>query len=121
MARMLGRTPVPGCCAGTRAGRPPGPDCWGGGTMPARDARRIEDRELAREFAAAAAGVDLADGPRIREAQTAAAEGWPFWDFSACRHGCNGDSPCPGRCTFICHPVASPQVMTAPEDKVAPV
>lgn len=51
MARMLGRYQVPGCCPGTRAGRDPGPDCSGGGSMGTRAAKRVERRELEREFA----------------------------------------------------------------------
>ena len=51
MARMLGRWQVPGCCPGTRAGREPGPDCSGGGSMGARAAKRIEQRAVAREAA----------------------------------------------------------------------
>jgi len=48
--RMLGRYQVPGCCPGTRAGRTPGPDCAAGGPMDARRAKRIEQRQAAREI-----------------------------------------------------------------------
>lgn len=77
MARMLGRYQVPGCCPGTRAGRDPGPDCSGGGSMTARYAKRIEARELEREIAEAAAeyGDEALEWTDL--AMPAAAEGWP--------------------------------------------
>lgn len=49
---MLGRHQVPGCCPGTKAGRGPGLDCSGGGSMGARAAKRAEQREMDAEIAA---------------------------------------------------------------------
>lgn len=49
MVRMLGRWRVPGCCPGTRDGRPPGPDCPGGGSAGTRAAKRAEQREARQE------------------------------------------------------------------------
>ena len=95
MARMLGRYQVPGYCAGTRTGLPPGPDCAGGGTMTARYQKRIEGRQLASEIA-----DELHPQPDLEWLATLG----PLYDLSDCRHGCNG-SPCGSeQCTFICHP-----------------
>jgi len=95
MARMLGRHQVPGCCPGTRAGLPPGPDCSGGGTMAARHAKRIEARDAAR---------DVEEQLRPRPDYDHLLTLGPLYDWSDCEHGCNG-SPCGSeRCTFICHP-----------------
>ena len=49
--RMLSRHQVPGCCPGTKAGRDPGPDCSGGGSMGARAAKRVERRQVDAEIA----------------------------------------------------------------------
>ena len=88
MARMLGRYQVPGCCPGTRAGRDPGPDCSGGGSMTARYAKRIERRWLDAEMAEhLRADVPLG----------------PCWDLSDCVHGCSGRPSCCERCNFTCH------------------
>jgi hypothetical protein len=48
--RLIGRYQVPGCCPGTKAGRPPGRCCSGGGCLPARAARRLESRQLKRDI-----------------------------------------------------------------------
>jgi hypothetical protein len=71
--------------------------------MGARAAKRAERRELDRDFAAAASFYDRTAGKQWLERDLAEAEGWPYWDFSDCQHGCNG-SPCGSeRCTFVCH------------------
>lgn len=97
MTRLLGRYQVPGCCPGTRAGRDPGPDCAGGGPMEVRRAKRIEARAVAAEV-----DEELYPQPDLEHMATLG----PGYDFSDCEHGCNGDSPCGERCTFICHPAA---------------
>lgn len=89
MARMLGRRQVPGCCPGTRAGMPPGPDCSGGGSMGTRAAKRAEQRQ-------ALTLTEEDDDPFEREAAR-----------GECRHGCNGDDIVNGYdsgvCDFLCH------------------
>lgn len=57
MARMLGRVESPGCCPGTRQGwrrtrHAHGPDCSGAATD-TRRAKRVEQRNTAREISAA--------------------------------------------------------------------
>lgn len=107
MPRLLGRYQVPGCCPGTRAGRDPGPDCSGGGSMGARAAKRIEQRDTDREMAEdeswrAAVSRQWAqewDSPEDavydEDAENAAGE---------CHHGCSGSPSCGSeRCTFLCH------------------
>ena len=58
---MLGRFASPGCCPGTRAGRPPGPDC-SGGERDTRKAKRRERREVEREIRAS---ITLSSGKVI--------------------------------------------------------
>jgi hypothetical protein len=70
MPRMLGRYQAPGCCPGTRAGRDPGPDCSGGGSMGARAAKRKEarlmDPEISEELAQEIPPSRLTRGRTIR-------------------------------------------------------
>jgi hypothetical protein len=56
-ARMLGRYQVPGHCPGSRAGRVC-TDCWGGESMTARGAKRVEARWLAKDIAEQLADMD---------------------------------------------------------------
>jgi hypothetical protein len=105
MARMLGRfrrSPVRGCRSMDHlCGR-----CSDGGET--RWRKRQEQRELEREFAGWASWHDSAEGREWLERGLAEAEGWPGWDFSDCRHGCNGDCIARGTgsevCDFTCHP-----------------
>jgi hypothetical protein len=93
MARMLGRYQVPGCCPGTKAGRDPGPDCSGGGSLGTRAARRLEQREFARSL------MPETDAEWLRTL------GPCFTDVGIdCQHGCSGSPSCGSEaCTFICH------------------
>jgi hypothetical protein len=96
VTRLLGRYQIPGCCPGTRKGLPPGPDCSGGGSGGARQAKRREQRALAASVA-----DDLAPEP------SAYLHG-PLFDWSDCQHGCNGDCVVADAgsdvCTWQCHP-----------------
>jgi hypothetical protein len=74
--------------------------------MGARAAKRAEANGVTREIAAGTSGYDSTEGKRWLERGLAQAEGWPYWDFSDCQHGCNGDCVESGsdRCDFMCHP-----------------
>src|ERR1017187_9206780 len=95
--RMLGRYTSGGCWSGGRIqGRPcitPGPDC-SGWDRDTRRRKRVEQRRLAREFAAAAAFYDTGEGRDWLELGLAEAEDWPGWDPSDCQHGCSGSPSC---------------------------
>lgn len=108
MARMLGRYESKGCCPGTRAGwrrrrRGYSPDCSGAGTD-TRWRKRVEQRAVRREVDAYP--DDLTEGRERRIAEYGWETSEPGYDWSDCRHGCNGDCVTGGsseRCTFVCH------------------
>jgi hypothetical protein len=66
--------------------------------------RQREAVELRREVDAYP--DDLTEGKERRVAQYGWEIGDPLYDWSDCRHGCNGDCVTGGsseRCTFVCH------------------
>ena len=73
--------------------------------MGARAAKRAEERLTAAEMESVAAWYESSEGREWVELSLAEAERWPLYDFSDCRHGCNGDCVESGseRCTFMCH------------------
>lgn len=90
MARMLGRIVL-------------GYDYDAGTERHAKTAKLRERRAFRRQVDAFP--DDLSEGRELRIAQY----GWetrePGYDWSDCRHGCNGDCVESGsdRCTFVCH------------------
>jgi hypothetical protein len=97
MARMLGRSGRDGggwSLAGS----------WGlSRKLKHRVERRREQRDFSREVAALP--DDLTEGRERRIAQYGWETGEPGYDWSDCKHGCNGDCLTGGsdRCTFVCH------------------
>lgn len=89
MARMLGRIAI-------------GYDHDLGTERDTRTAKLIERRMFRREVDVYP--DDLSEGPERRVAQYGWETGEPGYDWSDCRHGCNGDCLDGGsdRCTFTC-------------------